>query len=355
MREVVKLFVALNIETRYGKLKDNDLRGRRNQVISYGMKKPIDGEAPPPLIECTKKYESIELTSNTINDEAAVSMFVDGSYDSSVLQRSMDSSVYFVKPEALPPWLALIQFQELTDEEAEHALAALRKQIEGRLITDPGELLHAFSLCLLMSYFGLIDLSKVKLLDEAKQYIAELMNEGRLPPRDLDYHWIDRFNHAHGGYVYWVDNDYKKEFLEIFNELVSARTETLRRKFPEFREELYQKMKIDGQSFYADICPNSLKHPRFAFVPVFSGGEATYFVKTLLESHPRNWHWISSALKDRYEGNRLQSELSDERKWISSVVDLIDKEAAKSKGFRSIRLKRFFDKAFRDKIAALPA
>ena len=83
--------------------------------------------------------------------------------------------------------------------------------------------------------------------------------------------------------------------------------------------ELLREMETDATLFFRRITPSNQGDSRFYRVPVLAAVDPERFVASLLAQHPTNQRTIFTALKTRYEHDRLDRDLPTERPWVNEV------------------------------------
>jgi hypothetical protein len=140
MKELVRLFSALNIEVRAGKISEDDLKERRKSIEISEMarlSKTSEQETTiPAFVESARRYSLFDLSSTLLNDEVIVQMFIHGRFDQSEIRESLKNSSSFMKPAEAPAWKVLIQFKRMDDEIAETAMRKLNVQFAKRETTN---------------------------------------------------------------------------------------------------------------------------------------------------------------------------------------------------------------------------
>ena len=344
--ELVELFSALNIEVRAGNLKVGDLEDRAHASILYEMKRHAEKESElkkQPFLISAEKYPSANLESQILSDSVLAAMLVHGHYDVDEIRAAINNSPFFLEPNEAPPWRTVIQFDELDDGIVEAAALRMEQQFEHREVTCSGEMLHMFSLRLMMSQNGIIESSLEQVRDECFAYIDDLLESGRLPERDGHWQWTNAFARSHDGHGYWVTEQTEQYFKQIFNQLVEARETALERRFPDIASDLLRLIATDGDRFFAQVCHTRDGENPYASIPVLTAIEPKQFVGTWLESTPANWRAITYALAERYAAGRLHSELAREGEWVSKVRELLEDERDRAKGFRALRIERVIE------------
>lgn len=345
MTKLVCLFCALNIEVRTSRLKEGDLRNREGCITTYEYKRHADNDAPPPkppkLVKSNDKYSLIELgDSNLLKDDVLVQMLIEGQYLKDEIRNSLDNGSYFQKPEDAPPWriICSLPFYDIATVEA--AANRMLQQFDNREVTEPGEMLHIFSLKMMMSAEGIRPEGCDEVVDSCKAYINDLLHTGKLPPRNLQQSRMPRFD-SFGGYGYWIQDGYKDRFQEITEYLSEMRKKALENQYPNIANELLELVRTDGQKFFeqvshTDYCENPYMH-----IPVLGHIDPQEFVDAWLGNPPGNWHLISYALEGRYfsDDGVHREELTIESSWINRVLEILKSEADSSEGFRGLQIR----------------
>lgn len=342
-KELVKLFCALNTEVRIGNLREDDLRNRANASMLFELHRHArrnEEVQQPPFLNAAGKHASTNLESQLLTDTVLAAALINGRYDAETIRDSINNSPHFLEPGEAPAWKTVIRFDELEDPVVDSAAARMYQQFENREITESGEMLHIFSLRMMMSQHGLIEDKLEDVRDQCISYIDDLLNGGRLPARGLDWNWYDEFARAHDGYVYWVSQETQPYFKELLDRLVAAREMALEGTFSEIAEELLRFLGTDGQLFLEQVCQTKSGENPYALIPVLAAIPPGDFVETWLGSRNSNWRWISLALRDRYAHGRLQNELAKEIEWALEVLRILEKKRDEADGFRSLRIDR---------------
>jgi hypothetical protein len=354
MAALVRLFSAFDIEWRANRLTAPDLRERMRARISFGVnRKSKEAEKTPPIVAAIERYSSVDLTSTLLQDHVLHQMLVEGRFDKAEIQNSLDASSFFVETKTSPPWQIVINFDKLEDEEVAEGLARMRKQFANREVSDSGEMLHIFSLLMMMASKGVLGKDIKAVEKECKSYIDDLLAKGQLPPRGLDWRWQDDFIRASHGVGYWVSEEYASEFKSVCQHLIAARGKALEVTFPKLAPDLIRAVETDGQRFFEQVCHTSQGNNPYASIPILAAIAPEDFVGAWMRSPKANWYWISHALLERYKSGYLGEELKNEREWIGSVVESLKKEEAKASGLAKVRIQRTIPNiAFREEEAA---
>lgn len=343
MDELTKTFVAFQIEVRDGNLKSNDLCNRRGVRRGYLYRAVGNTQNPPdapPLVTADDKYPEIDLETGMLNDFVLVSMLIHGRFHKEDICASIDNSSYFIVPSDVPPWKVVIHFDEMEDEAVDTASKRMQEQLEKYEVTESGEMLHIFSLRIMMAENGIIDHSIETVVSESKAYIDQLLKDGRLPARETDWQWYDNFKGAHDGVGYWVSEKTSHHFQEIWDHLISCREKAFQQKIPDILDDLLDMVSKDSKAFFEAVSSTNNGPNPYAMVPLLHGVAPEKFVEVWLSADRSNWRNVKYALENRYSFNQLERDLSPERDWALKVLKELDKRAREEAGFRALRINR---------------
>lgn len=343
MAELVSLFSVLNMEVRGGELFEQDLIGRSQFRGRYEQKRHAkNGAKPdkPKFLVADEKYTSVDLSSNLLQDEAIVRMLIKGQYDKQIIHKSLNNSAYFIQPQDTPPWKVFLRFDELEDDVVQRAVEQMQDQFDNRTITVSGEMLHVFSLRLLMSEEGILNDDLPTVVKTCKAYVDDLLAKKQLPPRETNWRWSHSFDTGYEGYTYWISDATRAYFNEILDHLIASREKALEEQFPAIKQDLMRLIQTDGPAFFEQVCNTHKGNNPYALVPILRHIPPKEFVDAWMATPKQNWPWVYRALRERYRGPQSVNELKSETEWVQQIVDLLDEEAGKVRGFRALRLKR---------------
>jgi len=356
MKELVPLFVALNIEARMGQLDRTQLR---NREVSYGYHLRAATNAKtkpdmPPLMAANEKYDGIDLESRLLSSEVIVAMLCDGIYDPQSVQASLNTSSFFLKPEDVAPWQIVYQFTSLEDQVVDDAVDAMEKQLSEHTATDSGEILHVFALKLLMAEKGIQENTPQEVVDHAVSYIDALREENKLAPRSTDWRWPNEVHESYGNYGFFVLESVKSHFEKIRSYLISSREKVFQDQIPEVVEIVMEMVRTDGSEFFEYLSPTNNGENPYASIPLLHHIPVRDFVDAWLGSHSSNWRNIYYGIENRYDHGRLERELPDETEWAKELYVELKRQAGQAEGFRSYRIERIIPKVLRDLATGKP-
>lgn len=349
MIELTCLFTALNIEIRCGNLTYSDLIDRNNAVLHHYIRQrgSNNGVEQPGIVAADARYPNIDLTNQLLSDETVINLFINGNFIPKQIQESLDYSPYFMKPAEVEPWRVFIKFDELDEIVVDEAVIRLKTQFSDREVVDSGDMLHLFALRFLFSQIGLITANFNEVVNECKEYLDDLLSQGRLPPRETGWRWTESLATSYGGYGYWVDESYRQHFQEVSSYLITSRITAMRNSFPQLAQELLKLITTDGSEFVENICHTSRGGNKFAAIDILSSITPEDFVREWMSSTPQNWHPIKTGLTERYSTGLLNRELASEASWIIEVLNLLEEEHTNEVGVRKKRLDRVIPRDLR--------
>jgi len=343
MTELVQIFVAFDTEIRAAGISEKDLKNRNNFELNFEIfahRNKSEKIDEPKLIKANKKYASIDLEGNMLNDDVLVSMLIEGMYRKEEIQRSIDDSPYFLIPGEASPWRIIMGFDNLEDEIVEAAAKRMEEQFAKREVTNVGEILHIFCLRMMMAENRILDCSVEKIVKQNKKYIDDLLDACRLPPREINPDIFNNFSQAYDGSMYWVSEQNKVFFNEIFDYLNAARQKAFEETVPEILETLLEKVRNDPEAFFEAVSPTNNGPNPYVRVPLLHHIPASDFVDAWLGATPENWKYVNYAMQGRYEAGALERYFEQEKEWAFEVLRELDRRANAEKGFRAFRIKR---------------
>lgn len=351
MEDLIKFFLALQIEVRSGLLQESDLRNRRGIRYSYLLRTHAKKDAPPEtpkLVIADDKYPTINLEDDLLNDDVLCAMLIDGRFPAKKIQESIDNSQYFIVPEEVSPWKTVIHFDNLDDDIVQEAVKRMNRQFDDRSVTDSGELLHIFCLRMVMSKENIIGKDINLVVKENLAYIDDLLEKGTLPPRGTGWRWYNEFERSYDGFGYWVYPEHRDYFKKTWDHLIKAREEALTRKFPDIAADLLEKIKSNSKEFFELVSPTNNGLNPYAHIPILHTISPDVFVNTWLSSPNENWKDVNFALDNRYNSGELDRGLSEERDWALAVLRELKQRASSEAGFSALRIRRIIPEALKN-------
>lgn len=247
----------------------------------------VDSNGEPkdqPLLIAQKKYFAINLYSDLLQGRTLVQMLLEGRYDKDAIRKSLNNSRVFLKREDMPPWKTVISFLKLEDDVVDRAVEKMKQQFDKRAATNPGEMLHIFSLRMMMAEHDILSSTIEEEVAGANKYIDDLLEQNRLPARDTDHERWFEHETGYDGYAYWVSETARPHFNDIQTHLREAMETALKNQFPTIADELLNLMNKDPRAFYEQVSSTNNGPNPYALIPVLSHIPAKDFVEAWLGS-----------------------------------------------------------------------
>ena len=340
--EIVRLHCAVNLEHRIGNLKENDLKGRANQLTNYVVRSAVQNEGSkqkPSIVTSNEKYSSTDLESNILNDEVLTQTLVRGTYSEAEIQRSVGNSAHFLEPEEeeTPAWKVVMNLDELDEPIVEMAIQRMKGDFDKREIKSPGEMLHVFALMLMLSERKVIKENVEEVERSCEKYIDDLLADDDLSPLELRTEKTQRLEDNYGGFTYWVLNSYKDVFERLKDHLQEARGTARDRILQVEADDLLEILRKDSQQFAEKVSYTGGTAGRFAADSLLQNIEPVKFVDAWLANPPSKWRVVRYALENRYVPG---SKLTKEYQWLQEVLDVVKGRVENTEGIRSLQISR---------------
>lgn len=322
----------------------------RNRINSNRF---FDAETNAPnIVKIEKKYSNITITDQILSDDLLLSFFINGCYDQSILEASLDNSVYFLKPEEADPWKVVMRFDSMETTIVEKNLRLMKQQFAEHEITEPGELLHFFSLFLMMADEGISGKSLDEVHIECSDYIDNIIKHKKLKPYNPQFHKREDISDNYGGFLYWVTEASKPYFDQLYQKLQNARNNAFKQTIPTIACDILKLLTDDPEALIHKISYTFKAEDSYANVPVLHEIDPRQFVNSWLSLPHKNWKDINYALCNRYKNRKLYSELSEEITWAKTIFSLLLTEAESATGLDSLRIRRIIPPIFHEEFGS---
>ena len=158
MTTAYKLFLALALEVRAGRLSREDLTGRLHHIVAGNMQRRADGDGSgTPLSVAQDRYKRVPLHDSILSDEVLVGVLFDGRIDAPLINQTLSVHETFVAPDDEPNWRKVWHGFLRDADEFEAAFAAMEQEFLERRFENPGELLHVLGMRLWGVELGELD------------------------------------------------------------------------------------------------------------------------------------------------------------------------------------------------------
>ncbi|WP_124253987.1 P-loop NTPase fold protein [Cereibacter sphaeroides] len=350
MLELVTLFIVFDIESRCYRLERGSLRRRSDVRLNYLItaRRRKDAEKPQ-YVKVYDRYRFFDLDSQLLPDKAAEAMFFDGVYPGDLIRAALDDSLYFSKPEDVSPWRLILRFDTLDEDIVQKAAQEMERQISNRSVTEPGEILHIFTVKLMMVAYGITEGHLDDVVASATSYVDDLRKSGRLPSRAPNDQPIGLYLEAHGGHSFWVEDLWAAHFRKIKEALLENQNLAFEDESPQIASGLLSLVEKGKYEELASlICVMSSGGSAYGRIPILHKIPAEDFVAAWLRSPPASHQGISKVLQNRYGVYRLDEEENAEKDWALRVLSILNRHAEEASGFRAARIRRLRPKVLID-------
>lgn len=330
MHILLKLFIALSIEIKSGRLNEEDLSNRQDGVTFEVMKRmrkksnAVTEEKQTNWEAALERYdEPGQITSfiadKILSDEVLKDILVRGFFDLPAIHANINGSQYIAK-QSTPAWETLWKNQRISEIEFDAALLEVNAQFKDREFKNVGVILHVIGIFLWLASINAIEKSKQEVEKESRDYINDLYSrKSSLLGKEILADGI--FGGGYDGYAFHEKNT--PEFERIFDYFKSVCDKADRDSHIIKAEALLHTMAIDPDLYFQQLCPTGSQENVYAYIPILPVIEPKIFVETFLAQHPASQRTIMEAFKSRYETGSLSRDLRDELPWLRSVRDLL--------------------------------
>ena len=315
-----KLFLALSLEMRAGRIRREDFTDRVDRIVTGSMsKREGKGGEGTPLSEAQERHERIYLHDGILSDEVLTQVLCDGRIDPDAINASLSIDARFVEPDEELNWRKVWHGFLRDEREFEQAFEALEKDFVDRAHEDPGVVLHVMGMRLWGVQIGQLAQSENQIVIECKAYIDDLRQAGTL----VRYR-PDGFRDAAYGLAFHCHET--PAFQELMKYYVEQAEFAYQDTWPLLAQNLLPDMAGDGERFYERICWSARgAKPDCADDPILSKIAPAAFVKKFLSCTPEAQRTILEGLKARYQAGRMSQQLAAECPWIIEVNDEIER------------------------------
>ena len=350
MTELIGIFCARNIAIRTGQIDEKALRDKVLRPFGYIFDSSDNEEANADvskMVKSEERFPTVRFNSDLLDVQILIETLVEGRYIKTNIQDSINGSIHFIKHDDLPSWKVIMNFESLDDSTVDRAVARMRKQISTHQPADIGEMLHCFSLMMMMSTRGIVCEKISDIVAMGQTYVDDLLRRGILALADHDGERHDRLGEAYDGYGYELRDEYRSDFSDLVSYVNDGRHRALQARMPEWSENLLKLVESNGEQFIEEVCfTNSNERNRFAAMAILHHIAPEKFVNAWLGSPYSNWQSISLAFDIRYEKNFQHGRLAAEREWATEVYRLLRAELNSASGFRALRIERRIPEVF---------
>lgn len=257
--------------------------------------------------------------------------FDKGLIDRQSLEESLPNSKFFQEDNA-PNWMKLLRYSRLTDEEFEKTLNLVKSEYLNRAFEDIGIIKHITGLFLLFSDIEVYNKDKKSIIDEAKKYIDELKNSGRL---DTEYS-SNPFPDVYMNIEFNSKDD--PGFRDFDNYIKQCQEEVRIQNMPNEAKKILDMMQNNIAMFQHTIFLNpasnfdSLGQKYYYDYPLLKYLHPEDFIKIFLTLPYYDMSYIFYCLRNRYSNTVYVKNLVDELIFLKNLQSLLLAEISEKRG-----------------------
>ncbi|MEG4294137.1 P-loop NTPase fold protein [Microcoleus sp. C2C3] len=257
--------------------------------------------------------------------------FDKGLIDQKDLEESLPNSKFYQEENA-PNWMKLLRYSMLTDEEFEKTLDLVKSEYLNRAFEDIGIIKHITGLFLLFSDVEVYNKDKESIIDEAKKYIDELKNYGRL---NTEYS-----SNPFGDVYMSIEFNSKDDrcFKDFDNYIKQCQEKVRIQNMPNEAKKILDMMQNNMAMFQHTIFLNaasnfdSLGQKSYYDYPILKYLPPEDFIKTFLILPYQDMSYIFYCLRNRYSSQNFVKILVDELNFVKELQSLLLAEIYKKRG-----------------------
>ncbi|MCC3473428.1 MULTISPECIES: P-loop NTPase fold protein [unclassified Microcoleus] len=257
--------------------------------------------------------------------------FDKGLIDRQYFEESLPNSKFFQEENA-PNWMKLLRYTMLTDREFDKTLDLVKSEYLNRAFEDMGIIKHITGLFLLFSDIKVYDKDKKSIIDEAKEYIDQLKNSGRL---DTEYR-----SNPFGDVYMSIEFNSKDDpgFKEFDNYIKQCQEEVRIQNIPNEAKKILDMMQNNIAMFQHTIFFNagsnfdSLGQKSYYDYPILKYLPPEDFMKTFLILPYQDMGYIFYCLRNRYSSPNFAKNLVDELDFLKKIQSLLLAEISQKTG-----------------------
>jgi hypothetical protein len=332
MLAVLRLFAALCLEVRGGRVSASDLRERVDKIVAGTMNEK-EGKDITPLAAAQNRYPELHLHDSVLSDDVLIQVLCEGRIVEEEIDKSLRKNEHFIRPEDEPAWQKVWYGITRPESEFTPAFEKMEEQFAERHFVEWGEVLHVFGLRLWASKIGQLKLTGEQVIEQCQAYIDELRDTRKI------LHSKPSRNDLFGAYGLGFNEAESKDFKELLDYYFGAIRVAEERLWPSHVDGLMELMASDVHAFFAKVCwTNDDRENTFMVVPIFSVASPSGFVERLLALDPKSQRIALNGLKGRYDVGRLHRELASEKGWLGGVHRLLLEKAQRMSPIRKFAI-----------------
>jgi hypothetical protein len=244
--------------------------------------------------------------------------------------------------EKTPVWQKLFHYRLLSDELFQEYFEILLKELNDKVISDPGVILVISSTLLSLSKNNIYKRNSKKIVKDMKSYITSMASSGYLS----NSKWLRIYRDNYNGFGFPdKDNDGFNTIFEFLNQRVK---EQLSLAYVQDANNLIQVMKEDSDKFIEEIFGNQ---GRYYNIPILSYMNVDDFFKALELLVPFQIGGLVPLFTQRYDG--VEKYFLTELSFLQKLSILLNKHINNYKPLKKLAMTDLNDKYIKPAIKRL--
>ena len=340
---LLSVMLALSMDFRLGRLSPDEMddlfaNGMLRLVKKMSHKNTKDDTQLSRIELFEERYKNVSFDQSRFDGHLLADGLRRGGFDPETIKKGFAASSFFANRANQPAWRIVWSALDVNDRDFNAALGKMEGQFKAREFLQPGEILHVTGLRLMLSEAGVIPLSKTDVVKESKAYIDDLEKTDRLAVSDNS-----EFTSYSGGWDgLGIYEKHTAEFQDVLNYLQVANNGLFNKGLPSKAQALLKNLRNDPTKFVGKIMSYGSANI-YCRTPLLQHIKVQDFIDTLLGLEPSNQRLVMSALNNRYEHERLASDLVEERAWIEDVRSELLKGSQHLSALTRWRLAKFVE------------
>ncbi len=351
LKNIVGLFFAISLEVKDGKLDRASISGRLSHwVASYlssSQSENVVSNAANSFLISHRKYNSVNLADNCLDDEILIDCFFNGNYDSDIINLSISQKITSKTEIKTVAWKEFYSYLASNDGKIMNVIISLKKEFQEMPKKNIGYLLHLMSIIFFLKDIGEINDSFQEIVLKCKIYIDKLKANDEL---EAEYTSRDPYDegvyNAFEGSSYIIREGYKKHFEEVISYIKEKRRDLLNDVINKVASGIIELMSTDLDKFEKCLSIKNANEISFPYDPILHKVNVDNFLTAWLSMPSAKWEDISRILLRRYESGFLYQShiLGPELDWVDSLLNKFRGKIAQAQGVNRFFLERAYPK-----------
>ncbi len=327
IEDLIKIFFALSIELKSGKLNENEFIKHDMVDLMSDSEFQKVSEEKTTTDKILKKYSFINKYDLILTKAQWVNLLNHGILLKNEISKSFKNSKYFLD-ENQAEWVKLWHFSDLEDQEFNHLLTIVEKKFQNNEYCKHEILLHVSGILLRLSDLKLYNKSKKQIVKQAKKNINNCIDTWKEEYLKNKYH----LDFSFGSFSLGFHSNESQEFKSIEEYILKLNQKAIEKSLADSAIELLNSLEKKDYTKFKDML--SLESSQYSLynLPVFSKVDSINFIDTLIEIPNYDLRRIVLILDERYKHHHFLETLTDELKFWKKIRIELNKKIKTKKG-----------------------